>query len=30
VLEMWQQDQAGYIERANKNWPEVSKMPMKD
>ncbi len=30
VLEMWTQDQAGYISRANKNWPEVSKMPMKE
>jgi len=30
VLEMWTQDQAGYISRANKNWPEVSRMPMKE
>ena len=30
VLEMWTQDQPGYISRANKNWPEVSKMPMKE
>jgi len=30
VLDMWTQDQAGYISRANKNWPEVSKMPMKE
>jgi YHS domain-containing protein len=30
VLEMWTQDQAGYIARADKNWPEVSKQPMKE
>ena len=30
VLDLWTQDQAGYIARANKNWPEVSKMPMKE
>ena len=30
VLDMWTQDQAGYISRANQNWPEVSKMPMKE
>jgi YHS domain-containing protein len=30
VLEMWTQDEAGYISRANRNWPEVSKMPMKE
>ena len=29
VLEMWTQDQAGYIKRANGNWPEVSRQPMK-
>ena len=29
VLELWTQDQAGYIERANKNWPDVAKQPMK-
>jgi hypothetical protein len=29
VLEMWTQDQAGYIKRANENWPQVSKQPMK-
>ena len=29
VLELWTQDQPGYIARANKNWPEVSKQPMK-
>ncbi len=29
VLEMWTQDQAGYIRRANENWPEVSRQPMK-
>ena len=30
VLELWTQDQAGYISRANKNWPEVSRQPMKE
>ena len=30
VLELWTQDQPGYIERANRNWPEVSRMPMKE
>ena len=30
VLDMWTQDEAGYIARANKNWPEVSKMPIKE
>lgn len=30
VLELWTQDQAGYISRANKNWPDVSKQPMKE
>ena len=30
VLEIWQQDEAGYIKRANQNWPEVSRMPMKE
>jgi hypothetical protein len=30
VLELWTQDQPGYIERANKNWPEVSKTAMKE
>ena len=30
VLELWTQDQPGYITRANRNWPEVSKMPMKE
>ena len=30
VLEMWTQDEAGYIARANKNWPEESKMPIKE
>ena len=29
VLELWTQDQAGYIKRANENWPEVAKQPMK-
>ena len=30
VLELWTQDQAGYITRANRNWPEVSQQPMKE
>jgi len=30
VLELWKQDEAGYIKRANENWPEVSKQPMKE
>jgi hypothetical protein len=30
VLEMWQQDEAGYIKRADRNWPDVSRMPMKE
>ena len=30
VLELWTQDQADYITRANKNWPEVSRQPMKE
>jgi YHS domain-containing protein len=30
VLELWTQDQPGYIARANKNWPEVARMPMKE
>jgi YHS domain-containing protein len=30
VLQLWTQDQPGYIARANRNWPEVSKMPMKE
>jgi YHS domain-containing protein len=29
VLELWTQDEAGYIKRANDNWPEVSRQPMK-
>jgi YHS domain-containing protein len=29
VLEMWTQDQAGYIKRANENWPQVARQPMK-
>jgi YHS domain-containing protein len=29
VLELWTQDQAGYIKRANENWPDVAKQPMK-
>ena len=30
VQEIWQQDVPGNIERAEKNWPEVSKAPQKD
>ena len=30
VLHLWNQDQAGYIEKANRNWPEVSKQPMRE
>ena len=30
VLEIWTQDQPGYIKLADKNWPDVSKMPMKE
>jgi hypothetical protein len=29
VLELWTKDQPGYISRANQNWPEVSKQPMR-
>ena len=30
VQEIWQQDVPGNIERAEKNWPDVSKAPQKD
>ena len=30
VLDIWTQDQAGYIERANEKWPEVSKTAIKE
>lgn len=30
VQEIWRQDVPGNIERAEKNWPEVSKAPRKD
>lgn len=30
VQEIWKQDVPGNIERAEKNWPEVSKAPQKD
>ena len=30
VLELWTQDEPGYIKRANENWPEVSQQPMKE
>lgn len=30
VLDLWVKDEPGYIARANENWPEVSKQPMKE
>lgn len=30
VLDIWTQDEPGYIARANRNWPEVSKQPLKE
>ena len=30
VLDLWTQDQPGYIAKANANWPEVSKQAQKD
>jgi YHS domain-containing protein len=30
VLDLWLQDTQGYIERANRNWPEVSRQPLKE
>ena len=30
VLDLWSKDQAGYIAKANVNWPEVAKQPRKD
>lgn len=30
VLDLWTKDEPGYIARANQNWPEVSKQPMKE
>jgi YHS domain-containing protein len=29
VLDIWSKDTAGYIAKANENWPTVSKMPAK-
>jgi YHS domain-containing protein len=29
VLDIWSKDTPGYIEKANENWPVVSKMPPK-
>lgn len=29
VLDIWSKDQPGFISRANQNWPEVSKQPMR-
>ena len=29
VLDLWVKDEAGYITRANRNWPDVAKQPMK-
>jgi hypothetical protein len=30
VLDIWMKDEPGYIERANRNWPEVSRQPMRE
>jgi YHS domain-containing protein len=30
VLDIWTKDEPGYIARANQNWPEVAKQPMKE
>jgi YHS domain-containing protein len=30
VLDLWTEDQASYIERAERNWPEVSKQPLRE
>ena len=30
VLEIWTRDPPGYITRADKNWPQVAKMPLKE
>jgi hypothetical protein len=30
VLDLWTQDEPGYIAKANANWPEVSKQAQKD
>ena len=30
VLAIWSRDEPGYIERANRNWPEVSQQPMRE
>lgn len=29
VLELWTKDEPGYIERADQNWPDVAKQPLK-
>jgi YHS domain-containing protein len=29
VLDIWKQDEAGNIDRADHNWPDVAKMPLK-
>lgn len=29
VQDIWVKDEAGYISRANQNWPEVSKQPLR-
>jgi len=29
VLDLWTKDEPGYISRANQNWPEVAKKPLK-
>ena len=30
VLDLWSKDVPGYIERANRNWPEVSRQTMRE
>jgi YHS domain-containing protein len=29
VLDLWKRDEPGYITRANQNWPDVAKQPLK-
>lgn len=29
VLDLWTKDEPGYISRANQNWPDVAKQPLK-
>lgn len=30
VLDLWVKDEPGYIQKANENWPEVSKQPLRE